>query len=196
MRRSGVRISYAPLAAARPTRFIIKSLRSERPVRLTLHALSWRRVATKWRQMWRFFSDPESAKKEAQFVAQQIQGGMQHVTDLKPHQRGRGIHHRDQRPVGAPQALQPRRDRIADACPRRPAGSRWLAISLRFAVPLRISIETKRGDAEIAKLDAEREYENRGFTASMLHEMLNAEGFLSLHLVEPTGSGKIVEKSR
>ncbi|MEY3898115.1 MAG: hypothetical protein RLZZ214_3636 [Verrucomicrobiota bacterium] len=33
------------------------------------------------------FSSPEEAKKEALFVAQRIQVGMQHVTDLKPHER-------------------------------------------------------------------------------------------------------------
>jgi integrase len=33
------------------------------------------------------FNDLESAKKEALFVAQRIQSGMQHVTDLKPHER-------------------------------------------------------------------------------------------------------------
>ena len=34
---------------------------------------------------------------------------------------------------------------------------------LRFQVPRRISIEVKRGDAEVAEIDAERKYENRGF---------------------------------
>jgi integrase len=33
------------------------------------------------------FSDLAAAKKEAMFVAQRIQAGMQHVTDLKPHER-------------------------------------------------------------------------------------------------------------
>ncbi len=33
------------------------------------------------------FTDLTAAKKEALFVAQRIQSGMQHVTDLKPHQR-------------------------------------------------------------------------------------------------------------
>jgi integrase len=33
------------------------------------------------------FNSPEDAKKEALFVAQRIQVGMQHVTDLKPHER-------------------------------------------------------------------------------------------------------------
>jgi hypothetical protein len=33
------------------------------------------------------FSDLAAAKKEAMFVAQRIQSGMQHVTDLKPHER-------------------------------------------------------------------------------------------------------------
>jgi len=33
------------------------------------------------------FSDLAAAKKEAQFVAQRIQTGMQHVTDIKPHER-------------------------------------------------------------------------------------------------------------
>ena len=33
------------------------------------------------------FNDLAAAKKEAMFVAQRIQSGMQHVTDLKPHER-------------------------------------------------------------------------------------------------------------
>jgi hypothetical protein len=33
------------------------------------------------------FTDLAAAKKEAMFVAQRIQSGMQHVTDLKPHER-------------------------------------------------------------------------------------------------------------
>jgi len=37
--------------------------------------------------MRKAFNDLESAKKEALFVAQRIQSGMQHVTDLKPHAR-------------------------------------------------------------------------------------------------------------
>lgn len=39
------------------------------------------------RRMRKVFSDLEEAKKEALFVAQRIQVGMQHVTDLKPHER-------------------------------------------------------------------------------------------------------------
>jgi hypothetical protein len=39
------------------------------------------------RRMRKAFKDLESAKKEALFVAQRIQVGMQHVTDLKPHER-------------------------------------------------------------------------------------------------------------
>ncbi len=39
------------------------------------------------RRLRQFFADPEAAKKEAKFVAQRIQSGMQHVTDLKPHER-------------------------------------------------------------------------------------------------------------
>ena len=37
--------------------------------------------------MRKMFTDLEDAKKEALFVAQRIQSGMQHVTDLKPHER-------------------------------------------------------------------------------------------------------------
>ena len=33
------------------------------------------------------FADLAAAKKEALFVAQRIQSGMQHVTDIKPHER-------------------------------------------------------------------------------------------------------------
>ena len=39
------------------------------------------------RRMRKMFTDLEDAKKEALFVAQRIQSGMQHVTDLKPHER-------------------------------------------------------------------------------------------------------------
>jgi integrase len=39
------------------------------------------------KRLRQFFTTLEAAKKEAQFVAQRIQAGMQHVTDLKPHER-------------------------------------------------------------------------------------------------------------
>ena len=39
------------------------------------------------RRMRKIFNDLEAAKREALFVAQRIQSGMQHVTDLKPHER-------------------------------------------------------------------------------------------------------------
>ncbi len=39
------------------------------------------------RRMRKMFNTVEAAKKEGQFVAQRIQSGMQHVTDLKPHER-------------------------------------------------------------------------------------------------------------
>ena len=39
------------------------------------------------RRLRKIYNDLESAKKEALFVAQRIQSGMQHVTDLKPHER-------------------------------------------------------------------------------------------------------------
>ena len=39
------------------------------------------------RRMRKIFNDLEDAKREALFVAQRIQSGMQHVTDLKPHER-------------------------------------------------------------------------------------------------------------
>ena len=39
------------------------------------------------RRMRKMFNSLEDAKKEALFVAQRIQSGMQHVTDLKPHER-------------------------------------------------------------------------------------------------------------
>ena len=39
------------------------------------------------RRMRKMFSSIDEAKKEALFVAQRIQSGMQHVTDLKPHER-------------------------------------------------------------------------------------------------------------
>ena len=37
--------------------------------------------------MRKAFNDLESAKKKALFVAQRIQSGMQHFTDLKQHER-------------------------------------------------------------------------------------------------------------
>lgn len=39
------------------------------------------------RRLRKMFNSLDDAKKEALFVAQQIQSGMQHVTDLKPHER-------------------------------------------------------------------------------------------------------------
>jgi len=39
------------------------------------------------KRLRQFFTTLEAAKKEAQLVAQRIQAGMQHVTDLKPHER-------------------------------------------------------------------------------------------------------------
>ena len=46
--------------------------------------LSFYREGRRVRQV---FSELEEARKEALFVAQRIQSGMQHVTDLKPHER-------------------------------------------------------------------------------------------------------------
>jgi integrase len=39
------------------------------------------------RRLRKMFNDLDAAKKEALFVAQRIQSGMQYVTDLKPHER-------------------------------------------------------------------------------------------------------------
>jgi integrase len=39
------------------------------------------------KRLRQFFTTLDAAKKEALFVAQRIQAGMQHVTDLKPHER-------------------------------------------------------------------------------------------------------------
>ena len=39
------------------------------------------------KRLRQFFTTLEAAKKEGLFVAQRIQAGMQHVTDLKPHER-------------------------------------------------------------------------------------------------------------
>ncbi|TAE74538.1 MAG: hypothetical protein EAZ84_10755, partial [Verrucomicrobia bacterium] len=46
--------------------------------------LSFYREGRRVRQV---FNELEDAKREALFVAQRIQSGMQHVTDLKPHER-------------------------------------------------------------------------------------------------------------
>ena len=47
-------------------------------------AISYHRDGQRLRQ---FFGDLATAKKEALLVAQRIQSGMQHMTDLKPHDR-------------------------------------------------------------------------------------------------------------
>jgi len=47
-------------------------------------AISYHRDGKRMRQ---FFGDLAAAKKEALLVAQRIQSGMQHMTDLKPHDR-------------------------------------------------------------------------------------------------------------
>jgi len=39
------------------------------------------------KRLRQFFTILEAAKMEALFVAQRIQSGMRHVTDLKPHER-------------------------------------------------------------------------------------------------------------
>ena len=39
------------------------------------------------KRLRQFFTTLDAAKKEAMFVAQRIQAGRQHVTDLKPHER-------------------------------------------------------------------------------------------------------------
>lgn len=46
--------------------------------------ISYYRDGKRMRQVFRDLAD---ARREAQFVAQRIQSGMQHVTDLKPHER-------------------------------------------------------------------------------------------------------------
>ena len=48
------------------------------------YMLSYHREGRRERMI---FSQLDDAKKEAKFVAQRIQSGMQHVTDLKPHER-------------------------------------------------------------------------------------------------------------
>ena len=50
----------------------------------TRFAISWYRDGKRMRQVFRTI---EAAKKEALLVARQIQAGMQHVTDIKPHER-------------------------------------------------------------------------------------------------------------
>ena len=42
------------------------------------------------KRLRQFFTTLEAAKKEGLFVAQRIQAGMQHVTDLSPHRRRYG----------------------------------------------------------------------------------------------------------
>jgi len=50
----------------------------------TRYTLSFYREGRRQRKV---FTSMEEVKKEALFVAQRIQVGMQHVTDLKPHER-------------------------------------------------------------------------------------------------------------
>ena len=50
----------------------------------TRYFLSYHRDGNRMRQA---FADLKAAKKEALLVAQRIQAGMQHVTDIKPHER-------------------------------------------------------------------------------------------------------------
>jgi hypothetical protein len=58
----------------------------------TRFAISWYRDGKRMRQVFRTI---EAAKKEALVVARQIQAGMQHLTDLKPHERDAFIAARD-----------------------------------------------------------------------------------------------------
>jgi hypothetical protein len=81
--RSGKRRKPGPVATVKSgsTSVPIYQTESKGRVRFTL---SFYRDGRRVRKV---FGTLEAAKKEAQFVAQRIQVGMQHVTDLKPHER-------------------------------------------------------------------------------------------------------------
>ena len=72
-----------PVAMARFGSAIVPVYRCDSGGRIRF-AISHYRDGKRLRQ---FFPSLDAAKKEGQFVAQRIQGGMQHVTDLKPHER-------------------------------------------------------------------------------------------------------------
>jgi hypothetical protein len=82
-RRSGGSKKQGPFLKVRSGSAAVPVYRSETHGRIR-YTLSFYREGRRERKV---FTDLEDAKREALFVAQRIQSGMQHVTDLKPHER-------------------------------------------------------------------------------------------------------------
>ncbi len=82
-RRSGGSKKQGPFLKVKSGSAAVPVYRSETKGRVR-YTLSFYREGRRERKV---FADLEDAKREALFVAQRIQSGMQHVTDLKPHER-------------------------------------------------------------------------------------------------------------
>jgi integrase len=82
-KRSGKRKKPGPLSVVKSGSATVPIYRCDSGGR-TRFAISYYREGKRLRQ---FFTTLDAAKKEALFVAQRIQSGMQHLTDLKPHER-------------------------------------------------------------------------------------------------------------
>jgi hypothetical protein len=82
-RRSGGSKKQGPFLKVKSGSAAVPVYRTETNGRVR-YTLSFYREGRRERKV---FTDLEEARKEALFVAQRIQAGMQHVTDLKPHER-------------------------------------------------------------------------------------------------------------
>jgi len=82
-RRSGGSKKQGPFLKVKSGSAAVPVYRTETHGRVR-YTLSFYREGRRERKV---FTDLEDAKREALFVAQRIQSGMQHVTDLKPHER-------------------------------------------------------------------------------------------------------------
>ena len=82
-KRCGRRKKSGPVSVVRFGSASVPIYRMDSGGRLRF-AIAYYRDGKRLRQV---FNSLDAAKKEAQFVAQRIQRGMQHVTDLKPHER-------------------------------------------------------------------------------------------------------------
>jgi len=82
-RKSGKSRRPGPLVTVKFGSASVPVYRSESRVRIRFIVCSYR----DGKRLRKVFNQLEEAKKEALFVAQRIQSGMQHVTDLKPHER-------------------------------------------------------------------------------------------------------------
>ena len=82
-RKSGKSRKPGPLATVKFGSASVPVYRSESGGRIRFIVCSYR----DGKRLRKIFNSLDEAKKEALFVAQRIQSGMQHVTDLKPHER-------------------------------------------------------------------------------------------------------------